>query len=125
VGERERIDATIVEAAIGDLRDPRFEHGHTPVERALGDAARALRIGAAACEQTHFVGIVAAALAGAVRQRAQQAAAHVRIERADADAENVRGLRRAERPHSITPVGAHEARPGYNYSLCVDSRNQD
>ncbi|KVG41755.1 hypothetical protein WS77_16980 [Burkholderia sp. MSMB0265] len=75
--ERDRIAAAIVERDVRDLRGPRFENGHAPVERALGGVARALSVRAAAREQANLVRAVIAALARAVGARAQQAAAHI------------------------------------------------
>ncbi len=97
--ERDRVAAAIPQRAVSDLRDARFEDGHAPIERALGDLARALRVRTTAREQANLVGVVMAALARAVGERAQQAAAHIRIEGRHADAEQLRSFVRAQAGH--------------------------
>ncbi len=109
-GQADRVAAAIMRPAADDLGDARLQHRHAPVERTLGHAARALGVGAAARQQAHLVGVVAALAGAAVGMRGEQPAADIGIQGRHAHAEQAGGFGRVDAGHRKGSLSRSRAR---------------
>ncbi len=91
-----RVLAAIEEASVLDQRQRRFEHGRAEVERVGGDRLGLAADVAAALELGDIVGPVAPLTLPVRALGAQQAAAHIGVERGGRDAEALRRFLRAQ-----------------------------